>query len=214
MKFQFLEVEKDDKKELLGQLKIAYEIHFPYAKDFKEVFEDWLVPEIAVPNDLYFEDMEKAKSKMYEAKNNGDEPYMKDFISDLQENLSFVLTIKVENDVEYDPNYSFTVDEMKQIKEWQENHRIKNHPEGETYQGAVGVERFEYTLLGTSIGMIRNCFCKSCRDKYEEESKEYTTGSIEELVGKVKPKYSPEERRKKLAELEKKWDYQIDFGDL
>lgn len=126
----------------------------------------------------------------------------------------FVPTIKVENDVEYDPNYSFTVDEMKQIKEWQENHRIKNHPEGETYQGAVGVERFEYTLLGTSIGMIRNCFCKSCRDKYEEESKEYTTGSIEELVGKVKPKYSPEERRKKLAELEKKWDYQIDFGDL
>lgn len=122
--------------------------------------------------------------------------------------------LEVEEDVEYDPNYSFTVDEMKQIKEWQENHRIKNHPEGENYQGAVGVERFEYTLLGTSIGMIRNCFCKSWRDKYEEESKEYTIGSIEELVGKVKPKYSPEEIREKLAELEKKWDYQIDFGDL
>ncbi|MBQ0052761.1 MAG: hypothetical protein KBT11_11990 [Treponema sp.] len=214
MKFQFLEVAEDDKKELLGQLKIAYKIHFSNAKDFEEVFEDWLVLEITVPNDLYFEDMEKAKSKMYEAKNNGVEPYMKDFISDLQENLSFVPTIKVENDVEYDPNYSFTVDEMKQIKEWQENHRIKNHPEGETYQGAVGVERFEYTLLGTSIGMIRNCFCKSCRDKYEEESKDYTTGSIDELVGKVKPKYSSEERRCKLVELENKWDYQIDFSDL
>ena len=50
---------------------------------------------------------------------------MKDFISDLQENLSFVPTIKVINDIEYDPAHSFTVEEMKQIKEWQKNHRIK-----------------------------------------------------------------------------------------
>ena len=114
---------------------------------------------------------------------------MKDFISDLQENLSFVPTIKVISDIEYDPAHSFTVEEMKQIKEWQKNHRIKNHPEGETYQGAVGVERFSYTLQGTSIGMIRNCFCESCREKYEEE------------------------RCKKLDELRKKWDYQIDFSD-
>ena len=114
---------------------------------------------------------------------------MKDFISDLQENLSFVPTIKVINDIEYDPARSFTVEKMKQIKEWQKNHRIKNHPEGETYQGAVGVERFSYTLLGASIGMIRNCFCESCREKYEEE------------------------RCKKLDELRKKWDYQIDFSD-
>ena len=75
------------------------------------------------------------------------------------------------------------------ISDLQKNHRIKNHPEGETYQGVVGVERFSYTLLGTSIGMIRNCFCESCREKYEEE------------------------RCKKLDELRKKWDYQIDFSD-
>ena len=102
---------------------------------------------------------------------------------------------------------------MNKIKEWQKQHRLANHPEGDTYQGAVAVERFKYTLLGTSIGMIRNCFCKSCREKYEEESKPYTTGSLEELTGKVKPKYSREERRKKLDELRKKWDYEIDFSD-
>ena len=85
---------------------------------------------------------------------------MKDFISDLQENLSFVPTIKVINDIEYDPAHSFTVEEMKQIKEWQ-----KNHPEGETYQGVVGGERFSYTLLGTSIGMIRNFFLRILQRK-------------------------------------------------
>ena len=99
------------------------------------------------------------------------------------------------------------------ISDLQKNHRIKNHPEGETYQGVVGVERFSYTLLGTSIGMIRNCFCESCREKYEEESKEYTTTSMEVFLRKEKPKYSEEERCKKLDELRKKWDYQIDFSD-
>mgnify|MGYP003501971278 CR=1 FL=1 len=41
---------------------------------------------------------EKAKTEMYKTKNKGDEPYMKDFISDLLENLSFVPIIKVENE--------------------------------------------------------------------------------------------------------------------
>lgn len=213
MKLLFMNIGDENQKEFLSQLEIVYERHFKNTKSFPEVYKDWNVPEIFIPNHLYFEDIEKAKSEMYEAKNNGDEPYMKDFLSDLQENLSFVLTIKAEHEVEYAPGYSFTVDEMKQIKEWQKNHRIKNHPEGETYQGAVGVERFEYTLLGTSIGMIRNCFCKSCKEKYEEESKEYTFTSMEVFLRKEKPKYSSEERMVKLDELRKKWDYEIDFSE-
>ena len=98
MKFQFLEVEKDNKRELAAQLRIAYKSHFPSSKSFDEVFEDGISPEISIPNDLYFEDIEKAKTEMYKTKNKGDEPYMKDFISDLLENLSFVPIIKVENE--------------------------------------------------------------------------------------------------------------------
>ena len=213
MTFRFLDISENDEQEFKTQLRIAYNSHFKNTKPFDDVFTDWNIPELSIQNDLYFNDIENAKTEMYESKNNGDEPYMKDFISDLQENLSFVPTIKVINDIEYDPVHSFTVEEMKQIKEWKKNHRIKNHPEGETYQGAVGVERFSYTLLGTSIGMIRNCFCESCREKYEEESKDYTTTSMEVFPRKEKPKYSEEERCKKLDELRKKWDYQIDFSD-
>ena len=213
MKLQFLEIAEDNRQEFITQLKIAYKNHFQDGKSFKQVFHDWSLPVITIPNELYFEDIEKAKKKMYEVKNTGDEIYMNDFISDLQENLSFVPVIKACKEIEYDPEHSFTVDEMDQIKKWQKNHRAKNHPEGDTYQGAVGVERFEYTLLGTSIGMIRNCSCKSCRERYEEESKPYTTGSLEEFLGHKKEKYSSEERRKKIEELRRKWDYEIDFSD-
>ena len=213
MTFIFLDISEENKKEFQTQLKIVYKSHFPKAKIFKEVFKDWREPEISIPNDLYFDDIEKAKDQMYEEKSICDGVYMKDFISDLQENLSFVPVIKALKEIEYDAGHSFTVEEMNKIKEWQKQHRLTNHPEGDTYQGAVAVERFKYTLLGTSIGMIKNCFCKSCREKYEEESKPYTTGSLEELTGKVKPKYSREERRKKLDELRKKWDYEIDFSD-
>ena len=213
MVIQFLEISESNRREFKAQLKIAYKNHFKKTKAFKEVFKDSYIPEISIPNDLYFDDIEKAKKQLYEDKTNGEEVYMKDFISDLQENLSFVPIIKVGKEIEYDPGHSFTVEEMNQIRKWQKAHRSKNHPEGETYQGAVGVERFEYTLLGTSLGMIKNCFCKSCKEKYEEESKPYTTITMEEFLRIKKPKYSYEEKEKKLSELREKWDYEIDFSD-
>ena len=213
MKIQFLEISEENKQEFRSHLRIAYNTHFPNAKLFNLVFMDWTIPEISIPNELYFQDIEKAKTEMYEAKNRDDELFMKDFISDLKENLSFVPVIKPCKEIEYDPGHSFTVDEMNQIEEWQKKHRTKNHPEGDTYQGAVGVERFKYTLLGTSIGMIRKCFCKSCKEKYEKESAPYTTSTIEEFLRLKKPKYSSEEKSKKLEELRKKWDYEIDFSD-
>lgn len=213
MVIQFLEISESNRREFKAQLKIAYKNHFKKTKAFKEVFKDSYIPEISIPNDLYFYDIEKAKKQLYEDKTNGEEVYMKDFISDLQENLSFVPIIKVEKEIEYDPGHSFTVEEMNQIRKWQKAHRAKNHPEGETYQGAVGVERFEYTLLGTSLGMIKNCFCKSCKEKYDEESKPYTTITMEEFLRINPPKYSYEEKEQKLSELRKKWDYEIDFSD-
>ena len=213
MKIEFSKISDENRQEFRSQLMIAYKIHFPNGKPFNQAFHDWSDPEISIPNDLYFEDIEKAKDEMYESKNAGNEVYMKDFISDLQENLSFVPVIKARKEIEYDPGHSFTVDEMNQIIKWQKKHREKNHPEGDTYQGAVGVERFEYTLLGTSLGMIKNCFCKSCREKYDKESQPYTTCSIEEFLRLKKPKYSSEEKSKKLKELRDKWDYEIDFSD-
>ena len=213
MVIQFFEIAENNIKEFKSQLKIAYKNHFKNTKSFKEAFKDFSVPEISISNDLYFEDIEKAKKQLYEDKKSGEEIYMKDFISDLQENLSFVPIIKVEKETEYDPGHSFTVEEMTKIKKWQKQHRAKNHPEGETYQGAVGVERFEYTLLGTSLGMIKNCFCKTCKEKYDEESKPYTTITMEEFLRIKPPKYSYEEKEQTLSELRKKWDYEIDFSD-
>ena len=52
MKFQFLEVEKDNKRELASQLRIAYKSHFPSSKSFDEVFEDGNTPEISYPSIL------------------------------------------------------------------------------------------------------------------------------------------------------------------
>ena len=189
MKLLFMNIADDNQKEFLNQLEIVYKRHFQISTMYKEELEDAGIHVISIPNHLYFEDIEKAKAEMYEAKNNGDEPYMKDFLSDLQENLSFFPSVMSAREAEYDVNYSFTIEEMKQIKAWQDEHRKKNHSDDETYQGPVGVERFEYTILETSIGVIRKCFCKSCKVKYEEE------------------------RCKKLDELRKKWDYQIDFSD-
>ena len=105
MTFRFLDISENDEQEFKTQLRIAYNSHFKNTKPFDDVFTDWNVPELSIQNDLYFNDIENVKNEMYESKNNGDEPYMKDFISDLQK-----------------------------------NHRIKNHPEGETYQGAVGLD--------------------------------------------------------------------------
>ena len=198
MVIQFFEIAENNIKEFKSQLKIAYKNHFKNTKSFKEAFKDFSIPEISISNDLYFEDIEKAKKQLYEDKKSGEEIYMKDFISDLQENLSFVPIIKAEKETEYDPGHSFTVEEMTKIKKWQKQHRAKNHPEGETYQGAVGVERFEYTLLGTSLGMIKNCFCKTCKEKYDEESKPYTTITMEEFLRLKSPKYSYEEKEKKI----------------
>ena len=59
------------------------------------------MPEISIPNDLYFDDIEKAKKQLYEDKKISEKIYMKDFISDLQENLSFVPIIKAEKETEY-----------------------------------------------------------------------------------------------------------------
>ena len=39
------------------------------------------------------------------------------------------------------------------------------------------------------------------------------TSTIEEFLRLKKPKYSSEEKSKKLEELRKKWDYEIDFSD-
>ena len=61
--------------------------------------------------------------------------------------------------------------------------------------------------------MIKNCFCKSCNEKYDKESKPYTTITMEEFLRIKPPKYSYEEKEQKLSELRKKWDYEIDFSD-
>ena len=39
------------------------------------------------------------------------------------------------------------------------------------------------------------------------------TRNIEEFLRLKKPKYSSEEKSKKLEELRKEWDYEIDFSD-
>ena len=98
-------IKTKNKKEFQTQLKIVYKSHFPKAKIFKEVFKDWREPEISIPNDLYFDDIEKAKDQMYEEKSNCDGVYMKDFISDLQENLSFVPVIKALKEMVREKNY-------------------------------------------------------------------------------------------------------------
>ena len=51
------------------------------------------------------------------------------------------------------------------------------------------------------------------KEKYDEESKPYTTITMEEVLRLKSPKYSYEEKEKKLSELRKKWDYEIDFSD-
>jgi hypothetical protein len=98
MVIQFFEIAENNIKEFKSQLKIAYKNHFKNTKSFKEAFKDLTVPEISISNDLYFEDIEKAKKQLYEDKKSGEEIYMKDFISDLQENLSFVPIIKAEKE--------------------------------------------------------------------------------------------------------------------
>lgn len=58
------------------------------------------VYEIEVSNVAYYEDIEKMKESFYTAKNNKelDTFYFTDFISDVQENLSFVPKIEVVRD--------------------------------------------------------------------------------------------------------------------
>lgn len=121
------------------------------------------------------------------------------------------------NDEEFDPHYSFTKKEVEQVKKWQKKHRKKNHPEGNTYQGAVGVERFKWEIYATSIGMVRRCFCESCEKKYFEEEKIIDPPTkMEEIFSMTEKEKEKRKKESKKAreELKKKWDYECDFSDF
>ena len=118
---------------------------------------------------------------------------------------------------EYDPRYSFTKEEVEKAKNWQIAHRQKNHPEGETYQGAIGVERFKWEMYATSIGMIRRCYCATCEKKYFEEEKVVDPPvTMEEILGGTKEERIARNQKRRDARkaLEEKWDYECDFSDL
>ena len=68
MVIQFFEIEDNNIREFKAQLELAYKNHFKNTKSFKEAFKDCSVPEISIPNDLYFDDIEKAKKQLYEDK--------------------------------------------------------------------------------------------------------------------------------------------------
>lgn len=140
----------------------------------------------------------------------------KDNITYKPNRYSFEKIVEVDSTDKYDENYSFTKYEMNQIRDWQKKHREKNHPEGDTYQGAIGVERFKYDLASTSIGMIKRCYCETCQEKYEQESKQYTTEDFLKNISMTSKELKKDSsyRNKMLKELKDKWDYECDFSTL
>lgn len=118
---------------------------------------------------------------------------------------------------EYDPYYSFTKEEVEKAKKWQKAHKRKNHPEGETYQGAIGIERFIWEMYATSIGMVRRCYCAACEKKYFEEKGivDPPTTITEMLNGTKEEKAARKEKKRTIHKtLEEKWGYECDFSDL
>lgn len=96
MKFKFLFTDEAEWKELKHIVKVEAELAFPQAAIYR--FHDNYAGNegaaifLDVDNIAYFEDIEKAKERMYEMENR----YMTDFISNVKENLSFVPRIIVE----------------------------------------------------------------------------------------------------------------------
>lgn len=96
MKFKFLFTDETEWKELKHIVKVEAEKAFPPAAIYR--FHDNYAGNegaavfLDVENIAYFEDIEKAKERMYEMENR----YMTDFISNVKENLSFVPRIIVE----------------------------------------------------------------------------------------------------------------------
>ncbi len=97
MKFKFLFTDEEEWKELKRIVKVEAESAFPLEAIYR--FHDNYAGNegaavfLEVDNIAYFEDIEKAKERMYEMEGNR---YMTDFISTVKENLSFVPRIIVE----------------------------------------------------------------------------------------------------------------------
>lgn len=99
MVFNFLYPDDDEdfskRNELESIIKAEVKNHFE-EKDYYKYYENYASYyggsiHIEIFNEAYFDDIEKAKKRMADMENK----YMTDFISDIQENLSFVPKIIV-----------------------------------------------------------------------------------------------------------------------
>lgn len=110
MEFLFSFETLEEMKELNAVIKAEAEKHFSDNWKLYMISDNSLC--VVVDNNTYFEDLKKAKQNFYESRNNiinnyektnGDTNicldtyglYMKDFISEVEENLSFVSNIEV-----------------------------------------------------------------------------------------------------------------------
>lgn len=101
MTFKFYFSSEEEMKEIKTIVKAEAKKHFGdkcrcgFWKDYtKREPEIWFTA--CVPNDLYFEDLQKMKQSVYEQNKKGEEITLNDFISDVEENLSFVPKIEAE----------------------------------------------------------------------------------------------------------------------
>lgn len=91
--FKFFCSTELEQKELKSVLNIESKIHFDENFEMSNTSDKGYLY-VKVPLKLYFEDIEEAKKQMYNVHDYGPR-FMEDWLSDVQENLSFVSKVVI-----------------------------------------------------------------------------------------------------------------------